>query len=74
MNIDEMEWQYIGDDTWNFGPKVRGLVRKVADIYFDEDKAMSWRWITYVGDRPNGYCHTFEHAVERIEDCIKEQP
>lgn len=72
MSIDEMEWQYIGDDTWNFGPKVRGLVRKVADVYFTEgvgEKDYGWRWWTYVGDcvgslKPEG---TFEDAVNKVE-------
>lgn len=70
MNIDKMEWQYIGDDTWNFGPKVRGLVRKVADIYFTEgvgETDYGWRWQTYVGDRAGGLEHTFEDAVVCVE-------
>ena len=70
MNIDDLEWQYIGEDTWNFGPKIRGLVHKVADIYFDEDKDQGWRWQTYVGDRVGGYCNYFEQAVKEIEDRI----
>jgi hypothetical protein len=75
MNIDEMEWQYIGDDTWNFGPKVRGLVRKVADIYFDEDKNPSWQWLIYsVGEDPfitRGACNVFESAVDQVEECLR---
>lgn len=70
MSIDEMEWQYIGDDTWNFGPKVRGLVRKVADVYFTEgvgEKDYGWRWQTYMGDRADGLEHTFELAVDQVE-------
>lgn len=70
MSLDEMEWQYIGDDTWNFGPKVRGLVRKVADVYFTEgvgEKDYGWRWQTYVGDGSGGLELSLESAVEQVE-------
>lgn len=77
MNIDEMEWQLVGEDNWTFGPKVRGLVRPVGEIYFDEDKPVGWRWMTFVGDRAGGYEHVFQFAVKEVEDYVKrvkEQP
>jgi hypothetical protein len=70
MNIDEMEWQFTGDDQWIFGPKVRGLVRMVAELYFDEayeGRGGGWRWMTHVGNKVCGRAGSFREAVSEVE-------
>lgn len=42
------EWQYIGDDGWRFGTRIRGFIREVrAEVYFDEERCErtgGWIW------------------------------
>jgi hypothetical protein len=47
-----LEWQFIGEDCWIFGEKVRGLVRtRLAEVYYDkglgDNLQGNWRWLVY---------------------------
>ena len=60
MDGQRMEWQFIGEDTWIFGLKVRGIVRqKFAEVYFNEGyegREGGWRWRAFNSVPPqSGY-------------------
>jgi hypothetical protein len=65
------EWQFIGDDQWIFGEKIRGLVRRrIAEVYFDEDlddPRGGWVWMTWSTEAKRGNSYTLEEAVECCE-------
>lgn len=63
-----MEWQYLGDNDWWFGRKVRGLVRDVlVRIYFLDDRnGGEWYWKTKDAMRPTK-ANSFVAAVEAAE-------
>lgn len=48
--MPDKQWQFIGDDSWNYGPLVRGVVRPVeAAVYFDEDSdSRDGGWVWFV--------------------------
>ncbi len=79
---DEKEWQYQGDNTWVYGVKVRGIIRKKdADIYFDEGiekpgydggpsswTEYGWRWLVYKDGWINrGISINLQAAIEICE-------
>lgn len=44
-------WQHLGDDQWVFGVPVRGVVRhRLAEVYFDEHRNLSWVWFLHKRD------------------------
>lgn len=70
-----MEWQYLGDDDWVFGTKVRGVVRQCyAYIEYDK-KPEEWRWIAYHFLDDNecrvGHAPTLCEAIEEAEEALK---
>jgi hypothetical protein len=56
----KLTWQMLSEDSWVFGPKVRGIVRDYyAQVYFDEEigkmgsehehsPEYGWVWIAHV--------------------------
>ncbi len=70
------EWQFVGDNEWIFGVKVRGVIRKlVAEIYYDEDsndRRGGWVWMTYqdggMGTRGKSISRTF--AIIDAEEAL----
>lgn len=70
--MNPFEWQYIGDDQWIYGTKVRGLVRqRIAEVYFDEDcdsPLGGWQWMA--GQR-RGNAHSLAAAIQSAEEEIE---
>ena len=74
-----LTWQLTGDDEWDFGEMVRGMVRNVrAQIYFDEDYTGTeggWVWLT-IKDKPScepsprGRAIARWDAVRQVEEAL----
>jgi len=71
-----MEWQFVGDDSWNFGVMVRGAVRNaVGQIYFDEALEGSdggWAWMAFRGNQPTAWgvsCYRWD-AMAKVEEAL----
>ena len=71
------EWQFMGNDTWAFGVKVRGVVRdRLAEIYFDEShhgREGGWRWTVRQvrnGRSAGGYTGTLSMALDLAEAAL----
>jgi hypothetical protein len=66
-------WQRVGDDEWEFGEVVRGMIREpVAELYFDEDLApVGWVWMVLVlGNDGRGRAHNRREAARRVEEAL----
>ncbi len=67
-----MEWQYAccGDGAWEFGPKVRGLVRSPVarverELYYGTER---WSWLVVQGGtRFTGAATDPLQAIEQAE-------
>ncbi len=66
------EWQRIREDEWAFGEKVRGLVRRrLAEVYFDEERNPSWIWFAFIRQTfEGGSENTLQDAVAAAETCL----
>lgn len=66
-----MDWQHLGDDSWVFGVKIRGLVRHYrGKVYFDEDcdnPQGGWHWMA--GSR-RGLALSLPIAVAKVEQAL----
>ena len=64
-----MEWQQI-NDSWVFGKKIRGLIRKPIASVFLTNSFPRWKWKVYIGDS-EGFAESFEKAVEIVEATVE---
>jgi hypothetical protein len=69
-----MEWQYVGDNQWDFGIKIRGAVReKAADVFFDEAYSGpdgGWVWIVYTPNLTRGRAAKRHWAMAEAEKVL----
>lgn len=69
-------WQRTGEDEWEFGEMVRGMIRApVGEMYFDEDlsgREGGWVWFTrgVSPENPRGVAHTRQEAARRVEEAL----
>lgn len=70
------EWQYIGDETWIYGVRVRGIVRKrLAEVYWTEglgERDYGWKWLVYSANLSvvRGNADRLEEAIEAAEKAL----
>ncbi len=67
-----MKWQLVGEDDWNFGEEIRGMVRyPKASVYFDEDLVSpEGGWIWFVLGGPRGKAHSRSDAARCVEAAL----
>lgn len=74
-DLDVAEWMLIDQNQWDFGIKVRGVIRKVmASVYFDEEKTPSWIWLTHINGNQRGAEGKLQWAIQAAEDAMGIEP
>lgn len=70
-------WQFQGNDSWAFGPLVRGVVRgAIAEVHFDDElkrrPGYGWVWVAFLGKgkTKRGVEGKLEWAVEKAERAL----
>jgi hypothetical protein len=69
-------WQRVGDDEWEFGEVVRGMIRDVKGcVYFDEDRDAAeggWVWMVLLPGQqgPRGLAINRREAARRVEEAM----
>ncbi len=67
-----LEWQFIGDNGWVFGPKVRGIVRpRLGKLYYDDYRGTGYGWI-WSTNSVDGNATSLLDAVQEVETALGE--
>ena len=78
--MDFRVWQYVGNDSWDFGIPVRGIIRDIiATVYFDGDRNPGWIWAANIEPnqldrRTKGQCNYLREAVASAEEALGIKP
>lgn len=69
-----LEWQLVDPETdgWEFGKKVRGVVRgAMGEIYYDPDRpACRWIWMTHGENGTRGESPYRWMAMDEVEEAV----
>jgi hypothetical protein len=72
--MTELTWQCVGDDEWEFGQVVRGMIREpLGEVYFDEEKDPGWVWFTLLphpAESPRGRAYSRQQAAREVEQAL----
>ena len=68
-----LEWQCVGDDDWEFGQVVRGMIREIRGcVSFDPERNTGhggWVWLIPGG--PRGLAANRQDAARCVEEAVK---
>jgi hypothetical protein len=68
FHMMSLTWLRIGENEWDFGIPVRGVIREVlASVYFDEERNPGWIWLL---GHERVACNYFRDAVAAAEKAL----